>query len=287
LELIKPAAARKNLQLTCTVAPEVPAYLSGDTLRLRQILLNFLDNAVKFTTQGMVKVELGECGRAGETIRLQITVSDSGCGIPAEKLDSLFEVFTQVDTSSTRRFGGSGLGLSIVKRLATIMDGSVGVKSEPGRGSSFWATVELEEAEKPHGSADTFACPEAPFRDARILVAEDNEVNRRVLLRLLERLGCRVDLVVNGTEAVECFQRDVYQLVLMDLHMPDMDGLEATRRLRQMENKGRRTPIVAVTASAMNEDRDRCRSAGMDDYLAKPVSMGDLTALLQRHISNQ
>ncbi len=287
LKLLSAEAARKGLTLSGEVDECLPVQLSGDPLRVRQILLNFLDNALKFTDEGSVKAQIRFQGvsSTGDRIRTEIRVTDTGCGIAHENHAMIFDVFSQVDASTTRRVGGSGLGLSIVKKLATLMGGTVGVESEPGKGSSFWAVVELGVSSSTP-SAESTAATEATFPQARVLVAEDNRVNQMVLARLLERVGCVVDVAEDGTAAVRQFTSKKYEIVLIDLHMPRLDGAAAARLMRAHEAGVRRTPIIAVTASTTNEDRLRCRDAGVDDYLVKPVSLANLILVLRQHLKD-
>jgi PAS domain S-box-containing protein len=306
-------AREKGLLLQAEIAEEVPASLHGDELRLRQILTNFVGNAVKFTEQGSItiRVRLAEAGSAQRadalrqqfaipkhfsTVWVQLAVSDTGIGIPADKQATIFESFTQADGSATRRYGGSGLGLAINRRLAELMGGSIGVQSEEGKGSTFWVVLPLfapnmeqslgmvggalsrRSAGADDGSASGAACAKG-----RVLLVEDNEVNRKVAVRLLQRLGYEVDVAEDGVEAVEKTAQCRYDAVLMDVHMPRMDGLEATRRIRERERiTGGHRVIIAMTASAMKEDMERCLASGMDDYLSKPVKVEVLQEMLEK-----
>ena len=275
--VVKPLAVRareKGLRLLISIAADAPAHVVGDPGRVKQILANLLGNAVKFTERGSVTLDVTvdalEDGRAA----LHFRVADTGIGIPADKRAAIFEPFRQVDGSMTRRFGGTGLGLAIASTLAGLMGGRVWVESEPGAGSTFHFTAPLE-------ASDTSSRADLPqpdrrdalqLRRARILVAEDNIVNQRVAEGLLTKRGHEVMLVSNGHEALEALRRGAFDLVLMDIQMPDMDGFEATAAIRQWEREtGRHVRIVAMTAHAMNGDRERCLAAGMDDYLSKPI----------------
>jgi signal transduction histidine kinase/DNA-binding response OmpR family regulator len=431
LDLLAERAQSQGLELACAIQPEVPAVVRGDPGRLRQVLVNLVANALKFTHEGGVSVRVGVEASSGSGLRLRFEVADTGIGIAEDARARLFRSFSQVDSSTTRRYGGTGLGLAISKQLVEAMGGQIGVESEPGRGSTFWFAipmgvgtvsessaaavtalrghhvlvvddhpvgrtlvreqlrgwgVSVEEAAdgptalemmraaatahrydaalldmqmpgmdglqlarliaaeprlagvpllmlsswgqataedareagivayltKPvrptrlrdelcralgladpapapsaasgHGARTAAAGAHRPLRRLRVLVAEDTPVNQRVVIRMLETAGCRADAVGNGREAVEAVARLPYDLVFMDCQMPEMDGLEATRIIRaaEGENGGRRVPIVALTANALQGDRERCLAAGMDDYLAKPVTKEAFVAALRR-----
>ena len=279
-------AHHKGLDFRCEVAPDVPSQLVGDPNRLNQILTNLAGNAVKFTPQGEVAVLVSLVAQTAADAVLRFAVRDSGIGISAEQQHRLFQKFSQADTSTTRQYGGTGLGLAISKQLAELMGGEIGVHSQLGAGSEFWCTVEMGKPVRP-GPADgpDQALRESPptgrarlpavcRRGARILVAEDNLVNQEVALGILRKLGLRADAVGNGAEAVQSLKTLPYDLVLMDMQMPEMDGLEATRVIRDAGSAvpDHRIPIIAMTANAVLGDRERCLAAGMNDYLTKPVS---------------
>jgi PAS domain S-box-containing protein len=288
-EPLRVQAKAKGLQFHSRVSPETPQFLRGDVHRLRQVLTNFVGNAIKFTERGEVTLYTALESQGDGTATIRFAVSDTGIGIRPEQVAALFSPFVQADASTTRRYGGTGLGLAICKQLVEMMEGAIGVDSREGRGSTFWftAVLQLESAaqqqlpgEREDGRLGT---PRgiAPIRtDARILVAEDNATNREVVLAQLQKLGCRADAVSNGAEAVEALQHGGYDLVLMDCQMPVMDGFEATRRIRETIQPG--IPIIAVTADAMSGDRDRCLSKGMNDYISKPVDLGQLADVLAR-----
>ena len=265
-------ARQKSIDLRVRVASRVPAVVNGDPLRLRQVLMNLLGNALKFTERGSVTVEL-DCTQEGSGLRLTGTVTDTGIGIPAGKQNVIFDAFAQADGSTTRRFGGTGLGLTICKRLLELMNGAIAVESRPGQGSTFRFDLEARTSEL--GAlppvAPAAARPPAPHR-MNILLAEDNAVNQKLVVRLLERSGHTVRVASNGREAVRFFAEDRYDAVLMDVQMPEMDGLEATRLIRQWESgTGHRAPVIALTAHAMAGDKEMCLDAGMDAYLSKPI----------------
>jgi signal transduction histidine kinase/ActR/RegA family two-component response regulator len=282
IAVVSPNARSQGLVLRQHISEDLrDVVVVGDPQRLRQILLNLLSNALKFTECGFVGVELSVASRSEAFTEVRFAVQDTGIGIPAEKQQSIFEPFTQADSSTTRRYGGTGLGLSICNKLIALMGGKLDLKSEPGRGSIFSFTVLLPIAMAHETATRHQPChlPRSP-RALRILLAEDNAVNQKVASRLLERMGHRVDAVWDGEEAVAAVERAEYDLVLMDCQMPRLDGYAATRAIRHLE-RGRRTLIVAMTANAMAEDRQRCLEAGMDDFLTKPVSKARMYDLLE------
>jgi two-component system, sensor histidine kinase len=272
-------AAEKDLYLDVQVAPDALKTWRGDPTRVRQILFNLMANAVKFTEFGHVVLTIAY--REGELI---MEVRDSGPGIPAERLGQLFNKFVQADASTTRKFGGSGLGLSICRDLADLMGGSIHAESKVGKGSRFIVRLPLREASVEESQAQGAGEDEnSPLNDGatvRILAAEDNATNRLVLTTLLAQLGLEVDVVCDGNEAVEAFEAQDWDVILMDVHMPNLDGLGATRRIREIEaSQGRRrTPIIALTANAMAHHRAEYRECGMDAMVAKPVKLTELIA---------
>ena len=289
LDLFAANAREKNIRLDSTIAARVPAWVAGDVTRLRQILVNLVGNAIKFTDAGEVRVRLDAEPPDSTTShqRLTFAVSDTGIGIPSEGMDRLFKSFSQVDASMTRRFGGTGLGLAISKRLAGLMGGTMWVESEPGRGSTFHFTVLVEPRVAPKCAAPRSSATEADATlgrrcPLRVLVAEDNPVNQRVATLLLQRLGYRATVVGNGLEALTALELADYDLILMDVEMPEIDGCEATRRIRARRQAPGRPWIIALTAGAMPEDRERALAAGMNDFLTKPVRTDALSAALAR-----
>ncbi len=261
----------------------MPFNLVGDALRLNQILNNFVSNAIKFTSAGGVTLSVRLLEDAGERVHLRFEVADTGIGIAQEDRNRLFEAFEQADASTTRRFGGTGLGLAICQRLARILGGEVGVDSVLGEGSTWFergSATGASAAEPPAvGSDDVGESLRRRHAGCRILLAEDNAINQEILVELLGDLSFSVDVAGDGAEAVRLAGSFAYDLILMDMYMPEMDGLEATRRIRQLPAGGR-VPIVALTANAFEEDRRRCLEAGMDDHLAKPVEPEALFATL-------
>ena len=288
--VIAPLSEAKNLTLNRRIEADVPATLLGDPMRLRQVLLNLLNNAVKFTEQGQIDVVM-RTDAADQRPLLYVAVSDTGIGIAPEMQIRIFEAFIQEDASTTRRFGGTGLGLSISRRLVELMGGRIWLESVPGQGSTFYFTLPLRHPAPPRALPQAsvepppviaVAPPSQPSSAVHLLLVEDNLVNQKVAIRLLERQGYAVTLTEDGLQAITAFADQTFDGVLMDLQMPGMNGLEATRRIREMEQArgGERIPIIAMTANAMAGDREACLEAGMDDYIAKPFNAKELTAKL-------
>lgn len=283
--LLQQKAREKGLSMLTDFSTDLPTRLRGDSARLRQILVNLLGNAVKFTDQGAVHLRCYPVRQHEEQVWLRYEVCDTGPGIEAAALAQLFQPFTQADVSTTRRFGGSGLGLSISRRLADLMGGMLDVSTAPGEGSTFWLELPFERL--PPGEEVRFeesSSSEQPrfVLRGRVLVAEDNAVNQMVAAECLKRLGCRVDIVANGREAVEAVRQLPYDLLFLDCHMPVMDGFDACRAIRLQERPNQHLPIIAMTASALKGDREKCLEAGMDDYLPKPVRLNDLRGAIER-----
>lgn len=286
--LVAPAAQAKGLKLRVSIADDLPPALEGDAGRIRQVLLNLLGNAVKFTDQGHVSLGVSAGAASGEMVPVALSVQDTGIGVSAESLPHLFEKFYQADSSATRRFGGTGLGLSITYQLVQLMGGEIHVESMPGQGSTFRVELLLRRVT---GAVVAPAAGVVPHRSSfegmRVLLVEDNKINQRVATRFLERLGCAVELAENGLQALDRVRAAVdgpmYDLIFMDCLMPVMDGYVATRSIRAVEKAaGRRTPVVAMTASLQDEDRKRCIEAGMDDYIPKPVDPDELGRVVAR-----
>jgi len=286
--LFGPVAARRKLALTCFIDPNVPRRCMGDPNRIRQVLTNLINNALKFTEQGIVTVRLDLERQEGQRVTIRFCVQDTGAGIPANRLDRLFKSFSQVDSSTTRKFGGTGLGLAISKRLVELMGGQIGVETEENLGSMFYFTLglivaaDLPNRESKPTSAQTAAQAEL-LRGLHLLVAEDNEMNQFVTEELLKRAGCTCDIVADGVKAVAAVKSQRYDAVLMDCQMPNMDGWEASRQIRLYEKStpgARRIPIIALTAEAVAGDRQKCLAAGMDDYASKPINAQELFATI-------
>jgi len=288
VKLFMPRAQEKELVLRAEVAKDIPPAVRTDPMRLRQILTNLVNNAIKFTEQGEVVVRAELLGQEEERAWVRLSVEDTGIGIPPERLSAIFEAFTQADSSTTRRYGGTGLGLTICKRLAELMGGRIDVRSEVGKGSTFWVDLPLPvahaAAEPVH--AETVSVEKQPLPTGlRILLVEDNEVNRKVAVRMLQKLGCEVDIATDGRQALDKTAQQRYDIVFMDVYMPELDGYEATRLIRQREEAtGSHQVIIAMTANAMEGDRELCLKAGMDDYLSKPFREAELRQMIARWI---
>ena len=295
VQAFREMASAKGVLLSVVIGPDVPAAVRGDPYRIKQILSNLLSNAVKFTERGSIAVSLTcECADPGRPATgllpagdcaLCYAVIDTGVGISPENRDKLFAPFSQADNSTTRKFGGTGLGLVIIRELAQRMDGEVGFESEPGRGSTFWFRQRVERHAQALPQAASLAQP-AHRLTGHLLLVEDNEINSTIASAILGTLGCRVDRAHDGAQAVAAARSGGYDLILMDCQMPIMDGFEATRQIRAEERQAGRAscPIIALTANALAGDREQCLAAGMNDYLAKPINRAQLTAALERHL---
>ena len=285
VDLMRGAANARGNTLRLTAAQDLPACVRSDPGRIRQVLLNLVSNAVKFTRDGNVEVRVAaepDDGRAW----LCVEVRDTGIGMGPAVLAQLFKPFTQADASTTRRFGGTGLGLAISHRIATLLGGKITVVSEPGRGAAFTLRVPVEPVAPVVESArSNRQTVQGLGQRLRVLVAEDNAVNQKVITLMLERMGHRVDAVGNGAEAVEALARAPYDVVLMDVQMPELDGIAATQMIRARESV-RRTPIIALTANVFADDVRRCRDAGMDDFIGKPVRRELLVMALSRFMTS-
>jgi signal transduction histidine kinase/CheY-like chemotaxis protein len=298
--ILQPAVAQRKLAMSLAYDATVPRFILGDPVRIRQVLLNLAGNAVKFTERGTVLIEVSRLGAT----QLKISVTDSGIGITAEQLDRLFQRFTQADSSTTRRYGGTGLGLAISKTLVELMGGSIGAQSQPGRGSMFWVTLPLVTAAPATTEATVPGPASVPLlvnaageppaarsvarsaarQGARLLLVEDNFVNQKVAVYMLTKLGANIEVAKDGREAIDMLSRVCYDLVLMDCQMPEMDGFEATRIIRDRTSSvlDHAVPVVAMTANAFPEDRTRALACGMDDFLAKPVDRSVLANMLDK-----
>jgi signal transduction histidine kinase/CheY-like chemotaxis protein len=288
LRLFAVAADNKRLTLTSSIDPAVPANLTGDAGRLRQVLLNLVGNAIKFTERGSVSVAMTAAPLDDGRTELRLEVTDTGIGLSPDQQARLFESFSQADDSTTRKYGGTGLGLAISRQLVELMGGAIGVASTLGRGSTFWFTARLAAVSPQQleavGVTGRLAEAVQHTRPLSVLLVEDTPVNQMVGQRMLHKLGHQVELASNGAEAVAAVARGGFDVVLMDCLMPEVDGYEATTRIRRAERQGR-IPIVALTASATLEDRERCLAAGMDAFLSKPVGIVELSQMLARFAS--
>jgi PAS domain S-box-containing protein len=296
LDLVAQSAIKKGLSLSYSISSLVPKRILGDVTRLRQVLVNLLSNAIKFTDHGDISLVIS-CQPGNPLYEIEFSVSDTGIGISQDRMDRLFQTFSQVDASMTRKYGGTGLGLAISKRLVELMGGRIWVESEVGKGSTFHFSILAEaatatEAERPTAwRTGTYEdkpavdlVPEHPY-PLRILLAEDNVINQKVALQMLRKIGYEADVAANGFEVLEALERQPYDVILMDVQMPDMDGIEAAKRIRKRWRDGPR--IIAITAYALEGDRDKCISAGMDDYISKPVKMDELRSKLWRIAEGQ
>ncbi|MBY0429641.1 MAG: response regulator, partial [Rhodospirillales bacterium] len=283
--LMAPQAEDKGLALKAAeIAAGVPCALKGDATRLRQVLLNLLGNAIKFTETGAIRVTVESLVAGPEEIRLRFAVIDTGIGIPEALRHRLFQSFAVGDSSTSRRFGGTGLGLAICKKILDRLGGRIGVDSAPGRGSTFWFELDYAPGCALAAAEKTDAAGPDTLPPLRILLAEDNHINQKVALGLLRRAGHQVTIAGDGRQAVAAVRAESFDVVLMDMQMPEMDGIEATRAIRALPEPLCRLPIIAMTANAQASDRERCLAAGMDDYVPKPVVPERLFAALLRHL---
>ena len=287
LRLLNARAHEKKLELRFEAQLAGPLLVTGDPLRFRQILVNLVDNAIKFTPQGSVTLFLAWTPprKPGAPGKLSVRVRDTGIGIPADKLKDLFQMFMQADTSTTRHYGGTGLGLAICQRLVALMGGEISVQSRRGEGSEFFFSVPVTVIAAPLETEEVEAEPAVPSgHRARVLVVDDMETNRFLLEVFLRRNGFEPELASGGEEAVRLATTRTYDAILMDLQMPDVDGYTAARRIRDAEAGGRRTPIIALTATITPGTREKCLEAGMDEHLTKPLDLRRFTMLLQRFV---
>jgi PAS domain S-box-containing protein len=289
--LLTPSAIEKGIQLSLTPHADLPQVIVSDSVRLRQILINLLSNAVKFTAAGTVNLSVTPIATQDQSVMLQFAVSDTGIGIPLDRRDRLFQSFSQVDSSITRQYGGTGLGLSLCKQLCEMMGGRIWVESQLNQGSTFYFTI-VASVDTPAPIPDVPVPQELPTElpidpqmgqknPLKILLAEDHSINQKMVLMLLNRLAYEADIVTNGTDAIAALQRQSYDVVLMDVNMPEMDGLTATQQIRRMA-LDTQPHIIAMTASAMAGDRERCLQAGMNDYITKPFHIQDFMQALSR-----
>ncbi|MES2857163.1 MAG: ATP-binding protein [Bdellovibrionota bacterium] len=282
--MLSHSAKNKGLKLLKSMPTDLPQYINGDPTRLRQILVNLVNNSIKFTSEGQIVIEVSNEKQTSNELVLRFEVSDTGIGIPQTALGRLFKSFSQADSSTTRRFGGTGLGLSISKRLVESMNGEIGVRSTEGKGSTFWFTIPFKLGKSIRGR-DSFESVTTvdSKRSLRVLVAEDNSVNQVIAKKMIEKMGHSVLIAANGIEALDALRTSSFDLVLMDCQMPELDGYEATQTIRVDRSvKNPNVPIIAMTANAMNGDREKCLAAGMNDYISKPVREKDLQVVIDR-----
>ncbi|MFW5785498.1 MAG: ATP-binding protein, partial [Chitinispirillaceae bacterium] len=294
-------ALEKQLMLKCIINPQVPINLLGDPLRLKQVLTNLIGNALKFTKEGLVSVIVKLVEKKGEIVTVKFEVEDSGIGIPKQKMKHLFGKFSQIDTSTTRKYGGTGLGLAISKQLSEMMGGEIGVTSQEGKGSVFWFTARFAVSETRRVESEQMIparSDNSPSKQKqyslgdgrfRILIADDNEVNREVEAALLKKMGISTDTASDGAEAVQKLVGNDYDLVLMDIQMPNLNGYEATKVIRDRNSgvRNNKLPIVAMTAGAADSERDECLKAGMDDYVTKPVNPEVLNKIMRKWLISE
>jgi PAS domain S-box-containing protein len=271
------AVSQKNLLLKTDIAKDVPQFVTGDPTRLRQILMNLVSNAIKFTSEGSIEIKVFNTNSG-----IRFEVIDSGIGIPEKALQNMFVAFSQVDSSTTRKYGGTGLGLSICRELVIAMKGQIGVISQENKGSTFWFEIPLHKSASPRTTANPEKEFSASGKKLRVLIAEDNAVNALIARKMVEKLGHVVTVAGNGKEAVHALEMAPYDIIFMDCQMPEMDGFEATQVIRNSTANWKSIPIIAMTAHAMSGDRERCLNAGMDDYVTKPMKIDDLSDALIR-----
>ncbi|MCV4234790.1 PAS domain S-box protein [Virgibacillus sp. LDC1] len=290
LNLILPKALEKNIEVTTSVASDVPNQVYGDVTKLRQILMNLLSNAIKFTPNGAVSISVQCVENQGNSALIQFSVTDTGIGVPSEKVAQLFEPFYQVDHYMTRQVEGTGLGLAICKKLVQLMGGDIWYEKNPNQsGSVFTFTVDFSFKSNDGNQQENGAVHEihSSGNDLKILIAEDNEVNQLVLKKMIEKLGYNSTTVQNGLEAVEAFERNSYDIVFMDISMPFMDGTEAARLIKESASSEKQPYIVAVTAHAIKGDREKYLGMGMDEYVSKPVSMNVISAIIDKFLAER
>jgi signal transduction histidine kinase/ActR/RegA family two-component response regulator len=280
---------QQGVLLVQEIDSDLPESLLGDPTRIRQIIVNLVSNALKFTRQGEVKVSIDVVKNNTESVDVKITVSDTGIGIPKAALETLFNAFTQADGSTTRKYGGTGLGLAIVSQLVDMMGGSLGVESEEGKGSAFWFIASFQNTDKAAETVEQSVSKneELPL-NAKVLLVEDNQINQMVAMKMLQKVGLNAVLANNGIEALNILKEQSFDLVLMDCQMPEMDGFDATREIRKSgirTLKENHLPVIAMTANVMSGDRERCLEVGMDDYIGKPVQQGHLETVLRKWLS--
>ncbi|MCS5711178.1 ATP-binding protein [Candidatus Berkiella aquae] len=291
LAIFKAQCREKSIDISMDFDPQIPLMVSGDIFRMKQIVTNLINNAIKFTDHnGEIHIDVKKIREQDEQITLSFSITDNGIGIPKVMQDKIFEIFSQADESTTRKHGGTGLGLAICKHLVELLGGEIHVTSEVNEGSTFVFTLKFKKIEKIQEHAVTteakFIIPQF---NANILLVEDNPLNQKVVNDMLNTLGCKIDIVDTGKAAVNAYQQQKYDLIFMDCHMPEMDGFDATKKIREIENEkaiNAKTVIVALTANALKGTKDKCLAVGMNDYLSKPVNYSQLCMTLIKHLPN-
>jgi CheY-like chemotaxis protein/anti-sigma regulatory factor (Ser/Thr protein kinase) len=277
---------QQGVSLVQEIDGSLPDSLIGDPTRLRQVIVNLVSNALKFTKHGEVKINVEVVEDLSDSVDVKVIVSDTGIGIPQQAQDTLFNAFTQADGSTTRKYGGTGLGLAIVSQLVDMMGGSLGVESEEGTGSAFWFIANYPCSDESSESIEKPVIENQPLLlNANVLLVEDNPINQMVAQKMLEKVGLKAVLANNGVEALNILKEQSFDLVLMDCQMPEMDGFDATREIRKQDIRTlseQRLPVVAMTANVMSGDREKCLDVGMDDYIGKPVQREHLETVLRK-----
>jgi len=283
---LKVKAKENNNQVVINMGEDIPEHIIGDPTRLAQVLNNLLSNAIKFTENGQVTLDIQLQKEEGNAVILDFAVKDTGIGIPEDKLEHIFESFTQACSSTTRKFGGTGLGLAIIKKILEHQDSQINLKSEVGKGSTFYFTLQFEKGEAPKISDIEKNANLQSLEGTKVLLVEDNKINQLIANRFLEKWHIKYDVADNGAIALEKVQNNDYDLVLMDLQMPTMDGYTATAKIRNLDgNKYQQLPIIALTASAMLEERNRVYTVGMNDYVTKPFNPIELYSAINKHVN--
>ena len=280
VKMLSVKAEQNNLYLRCKIADDVPECIKGDPVRIKQILINYVNNAIKFTKKGGVEINIYNISKDDKKVKMKFEVIDTGIGISEENQKKLFKEFTQADSSTTREFGGTGLGLAISKKLAQMMNGEVGLESKQGEGSTFWFTACFEITSFVKKEEKT--AEEYHSEKLNILLVEDNVINQRVAGFAIKKLGHNLDIANNGIEGLEKFKQKKYDLILMDLQMPKMNGYDTTIAIRkyEKENNLEKTKIIAMTANALKGEKDKCLAIGMDGYLSKPFKLEDIKKII-------
>jgi signal transduction histidine kinase/CheY-like chemotaxis protein len=284
--LFRSKAEQKGLRLSASLSDDIPHFLLGDRVRLNQILNNLIDNAIKFTENGRVTVSINKHSQTNQSVTLLFTVADTGIGIPVNKLNAVFESFTQANNDTTRKYGGTGLGLAITKRLVEAQGGKLWVNSEEYRGSTFQVLLSFHLASIQSASHTGSSTPQATSKNIKILVAEDNEVNQLIINRVLKSKGYEVIMVSDGKQAIAKLQQHSADIVLMDIQMPEMDGYQAIKYIRNSQENFRNIPIIALTAHAIKEDVQKCLAAGADDHVSKPFKPDELISKIEQLVNS-